>query len=329
MKKLYITIIVIVVVAAGLLFVKKRKSGRPHSPEHNAVTVERRDLELKVLCTGTIQPYTRVEVKSPVRGRIDRIEVEEGQRVRKGAVLAWISSDDRVALMDAARSDLRKAQGQKNGEEIEEARTAYEIADKAYKPISLSTSISGEIIKRSCEPGQNVSLENVLFVLSDRLVAGVEVDEADIGKIMTGQEATIVLDAFPDENVKAEVTKISREARVVSNVTVYDVMVNSDEVPAHWASGMTANVEFLIESRKGVLAVPRSAVKQRKGKEFVMVMTGKPTPRKIETGLSEGRMIEVVNGLEEGEEIVLVGGKKEMRKPNALRRGMWMMRKKK
>jgi macrolide-specific efflux system membrane fusion protein len=329
MKKLIIGIIAIAVVVVGLLFLKKSRGAKSHSPEHNVVTVERRDMELKVLCTGTIQPYTRVEVKSPVRGRIDRIEVEEGQRVRKGAVLAWISSDDRVALMDAARSDLKKAQARKNEEDIEESKAAYRIADKAYKPVSLSTSISGEIIKRSCEPGQNVSLENVLFVLSDRLVAGVEVDEADIGKIGLDQEAAIVLDAFPDEDVKAEVTKISREARVVSNVTVYDVMVNPDEVPSHWASGMTANVEFLIESRKDVLVIPRSAVKQRRGKEFVMVLSGKPTPREIETGLSEGRMIEVVSGLEEGEEIVLMGGKKEMHKPNALRRGMWMMRKRK
>lgn len=318
MKKLWIGIIAVVVLAAGALFVRKRRADNANQPQYEITRVERGDIEVKVLSTGTIQPYTRVEVSSPVSGRIDRVEVDEGDRVKDGDILAWISSEDRIALLDAARSALESAKRGRDKEALKEAQMAYEIATKAYKPVPLTNSISGEVIARSCEPGQNVSTQSVLFVISDRLVAGVEVDEADIGKIETGQEARIVLDAFPDEQVAARVTKISREGKLVSDVVFYDVMVEPLKVPSGWSSGMTANVEFLIQRREDALLIPRSAFREREGREFVLVSGDRPTPRRVETGISDGKMVEVVSGLEEGEEIMIVGEQDASKLRNAM-----------
>jgi macrolide-specific efflux system membrane fusion protein len=297
-------------------------------PSFETARVERQNIEVKVLSTGTIQPYTRVEVTSPVNGRIDRVEVDEGEMVREGDILAWISSEERAALLDAARSELEEAQERGDKETLEEVQRAYTIAERAYRPVLLSNSISGEVIKRSCEPGQNVSTQTVLFVISDRLVAGVEVDEADIGKIKTNQDARILLDAFPDERIEGRVTKVSREGRIVSNVVVYDVMVEPSAVPSYWSSGMTANVEFLTESKNDILAVPKSAVRERDGRNFVMVLAENPDPRPIETGITDGKVIEVARGLTEGETVILGEIEKSpVGNPGSdLRRQMRMMR---
>ncbi len=323
MKKVGIGILVVVVVAAGAFFLRRRRAENANRPQYETTLVERGDIEVKVLSTGTIQPYTRVEVGSSVSGRIDRVEVDEGDRVREGDILAWISSEDRIALLDAARSALESAKRGQDEEALKEAEMAYEIATKAYKPVPLTNSISGEVINRSCEPGQNVSTQSVLFVISDRLVASVEVDEADIGKIEPGQGARIVLDAFPDEQVTAKVTKISREARTVSDVVFYDVMADPVRVPPRWSSGMTANVEFLVERRENALLIPRSALRERDGRRFVLVHGDRPTPRGIETGISDGKMVEVRSGLEEGERIIVTseGGVLEQRSrgPSAMR----------
>ncbi len=323
MKKLWIGITAVVVIAAGAFVWRKIRNDNANQPQYELAVVERGNIEIKVLSTGTIQPYTRVEVGSPVSGRIDKVEVDEGDKIKEGDILAWISSEDRIALLDAARSALESARRGKDEEDLKEAEMAYEIANKAYKPVPLTNSISGEVIARSCEPGQNVSTQSVLFVISDRLVAGVEVDEADIGKIEPGQEARIVLDAFPDEQVTARVTKISREGRIVSDVVFYDVMVEPMRVPSRWSSGMTANVEFLAERRENALLIPRSAVRERRGEKFVLVSGDRPTPRAIETGISDGRVIEIVSGLDEGEQIIVMseGGVLEegRRGPSAMR----------
>ena len=307
MKKLLVGILFVAIVVAGYFYWQKRSGDNPGQPSYETVRVERGNIEIKVLSTGTIEPYTRVEVSSSVSGRIDRVEVDEGDIVKEGDILAWISSEDRIALLDAARSGLESAQKEKDPEAIKEAEMAYEIADRAYKPVPLTNSISGEVINRSCEPGQNVSTQSILFVISDRLVASVEVDEADIGKIKLRQDTWIVLDAFPDERLKGKVSKISREGRLISDVVVYDVMVDPLKVPRHWASGMTGNVEFVSARKDGILMIPKSAVKEREGKSFVMVLEGEPAPRKIETGISDGRVLEVTEGLKEGDTIILGG----------------------
>lgn len=307
MRKLFIGIIFLIIILAGFFYLRKRNNHNSSSPSYEVVRVEKGNIEVKVLSTGIIQPYTRVEVNASVSGRIDRVEVDEGNVVKKGDILAWISSEDRMALLDAARSALESAQKENDPEALKEAKMAYEIAEKAYKPVPLTNSISGEVINRSCEPGQNVSTQSILFVIADRLVASVEVDEVDIGKIDPGQDTWIMLDAFPDERLQGKVTKISREGRLISDVVIYDVMVDPLKVPRHWASGMTANVEFVAERKDSILVIPKGAVKRREGRSFVMVLEDQPIPRKIETGITDGRVIEVTEGLEEGEKIILGG----------------------
>ncbi len=307
MKKLWIGIIVVIVVVVGFFFFRKRITAKSNQSQSTIVEVKRGDIEVKVLSTGTIQPYTRVEVRSPVNGRIDEIEADEGDIVKNGDILAWISSEDRIALIDAARSALESAQKSKDETAIKEAKTAYEIAEKAYKPVPLTNSISGEVINRSGEPGQNVTTQTVLFVISDRLVASVQVDEADIGKITVGQEAKIVLDAFPNEPVQAKVTKISREAIVVSDVVVYEVMVEPLKVPTRWASGMTANVEFYVVRKPNVLVLPKGVIRERDGRKIALVLASdQAEPRKVETGATDGKMVEVISGLQEGDKVIQI-----------------------
>jgi macrolide-specific efflux system membrane fusion protein len=308
MKKLLVGIVFVAIVVAGYLYWQKRDGDAPGQVSYETVRVERGSIEIKVLSTGTIEPYTRVEVSPSVSGRIDKVLVDEGDIVKEGDILAWISSEDRISLLDAARSGLESAQEQNDPEALKEAEAAYEIADKAYKPVPLTNSISGEVIDRSCEPGQNVSTASVLFVIADRLVASVAVDEADIGKIKLGQETIIELDAFPDERLKGKVTKISREGELVSDVVEYEVMVEPVKVPRQWASGMTANVEFVVEKKDSILVIPKSAVKEIRGMSSVMLLADNPMPREIKTGITDGKSIEVTKGLMEGDNIVITDG---------------------
>ncbi|MCX7785512.1 MAG: efflux RND transporter periplasmic adaptor subunit [candidate division WOR-3 bacterium] len=311
MKKVLISIVIIVgviIIVGGFFILRSSYVKKSQTPKLTTFEVTKGNIEVKVMATGTIRPYTRVEVKSPVSGRVEEILVDEGAKVKPGDILAWISSEDRIALLDAARAVLESAQKSHDSSQIRSAQKSYEIAEKAYKPVPLTNSIAGEVISRSCEPGQNVNTQTTLFVISDRLVASVTVDEADIGKIELGQKAQITLDAFPNEPVSAKVTKIAREGTIVSDVVVYNVLVEPEKVPAKWASGMTANVEFFVVKKDNVLLIPKSAIKERNGNQIVQVFaSNKPEPRKIIAGVTDGKMVEVVEGLSEGDKI-LIGG---------------------
>lgn len=325
MKRARILIIAAIAILVTVFLIRKIRHDNSLQAGYETAVVERGDIEIKVLSTGTIQPYTRVEVNSSVNGRIDKVLVEEGETVEEGDVLAWISSEERTTLLNAARSKLLSAQSEGDKEAIADAQKAYEIAERAYKPVPLTNSMSGEVIARSCEPGQNVTTQNTLFVISDRLVANVEVDEVDVGKIKAGQSATITLDAFPDESVESKVAKISREGRLESDVVAYDVLVEPLSVPSVWSSGMTANVEFFIEKSQNTLLIPSGAVKEQQGRKFVIVLEERPVPRPVETGLSDGRRVEILSGLGQGENVVLTSLEDVAQGRNSMRPPMPMM----
>lgn len=291
MKK-WIVIALLLALAGGGYW--KWKSSAKKAPAMREVTVSRGDLEINVLNTGEVKPRNRLEIKPPIAGRAEKILVSEGQRVKKGQVLAWMSSTERAALLDAAR-----AQG------------ADELAhwEQLYKPAPLVAPLDGVIIARNVEPGQTLTSGDAVLVMSDQLIVKAQVDETDVGQIRRGQGTRIVLDAYPRAPMDGVVEHIAYEAKLVNNVTIYDVDVRPLRPPDFLRSGMTANVTFLIDRKDDILLVPAEAVRGAGEESSVQIPSAEknkpPVKKQIATGLSDGRKTEVVSGLSEGE-VVLV-----------------------
>jgi multidrug efflux pump subunit AcrA (membrane-fusion protein) len=68
---------------------------------------------------------------------------------------------------------------------------------------------------------------------------------------------------------------------------------------------MTVDAEFILARRTGVLLVPQEAVRGGQSKAVFTVEGGELKPRVVETGLSDGRFVEIVRGLREGETVYL------------------------
>lgn len=280
---------VLVMIAGGLYYYY----ARPPAASWREARVTRGDIEVTVVSTGVVRPQNRLEIKPPIPGRMDQVLVQEGQDVRKGDILAWMSSTERAALMDAARA--RGPEELKRWEEM-------------YRATPVLAPIHGTIIARNVEPGQTVTAQDAVLVMSDRLTVKAQVDETDIAQIRLGQKAVIVLDAYADKPIAASVAAIAYDAKTVSNVTTYEIDVVPQKVQPFLRSGMTANVTFSVATRREIPLLPSAAVRQRDGRAYVLVPTSEekaPREKTIEIGLSDGKRTEVVSGLEEGA-VVLV-----------------------
>ncbi|MDP8235452.1 MAG: efflux RND transporter periplasmic adaptor subunit [Candidatus Erginobacter occultus] len=254
-------------------------------PVYREISPEREDLKITISTTGVVEPQNRLEVKPPIAGRMEEIMVREGDRVEAGSILAVISSTDRASLLDAAR--FRDQETLRYWEEV-------------YRPSPLIAPIAGEVIVRAVEPGQTVTANDVVLVISDRLIVKAQVDETDIGKVKEGQEAVISLDAYPETKVPSTVDHIAFESQVVSNVTIYEVDILPAAVPEVFRSGMTANVEIVREIKRNVLTLPLEAVEQSREGDFVLAaVDGNRPPRRIpvRTGITTGGRVEIVSGL--------------------------------
>ncbi|MFZ3231486.1 MAG: HlyD family efflux transporter periplasmic adaptor subunit [Pseudobdellovibrio sp.] len=282
--------LLVVVLASGLIW---NISSKPKT-FYKEYVVARGDLQIKILTTGTVQPENRLEIKAPIAGRIDTVLATEGNRVKKGQILAWMSSTDRAALLDAARA--------RGPEEV----TRWE---EIYKAMPIIAPLPGTIILRNIEPGQTITANDAIFAMSDRLTVKAQVDETDISKIKLHQKAELLLDAYPDQSISAVVDQIAFEAKTVNNVTTYVVDVLPAKVPDFLRSGMTANVRFEQQSRDNVLLVSADALIVSDGKTKVLVKgegSNKPEEKEIQIGLSDGKRTEVISGLNENDVVVRV-----------------------
>jgi len=297
-------------VVAGVLILARACSscGSVKEPLQVVRTVRcsRGDLAVTVTSTGTVKPYNRVEIKAPIAGRIEEVLVQEGETVKQGQILARMSSVERAALLDAAR-----AQGD----------VAVKRWEEAYKAAPLLAPLDGMIIVRSVEPGQTVTTTDPVVVLSDRLIVEALVDETDLAMITLGQRTEIQLDAYPQEVFAGKVDHITFESKLENNVNVYAIDVLPEKIPESFRSGMTANVTFIVNEKKGVLLVPAEAVvawpktfPKPKGAEFAVYekrFSGKLVPLAVRIGASDGRMTEITEGLKEGTPIVVVRKKEK------------------
>ncbi len=252
--------------------------------------VERGTIKTTILTTGTVEPQNRLEIKPPIAGRVEEVLVNEGDNVKRGDLLAWMSSSERAALLDAARA---------------RSDAEYKKWQKYYNPTPIYAPIDGMVILRDVEPGQTFTAQDAVFVLSDKLAIKAQVDETDLGEVKLNQKASVTLDAYSKVKIPSHVAHIAYEATTVNNVTTYIVDVIPDETPDFVRSGMTANVSFEVSEKTGVLTIPQSAVKYDAGKPYVLV-PGKDKPRKVNivTGESDNAKIELISGLNEGDEFL-------------------------
>ncbi|MDD5552530.1 MAG: efflux RND transporter periplasmic adaptor subunit [Candidatus Omnitrophica bacterium] len=291
-KRGFFIIIVFTLIVAA--FLAARMKGRTRPAE---IIEEIRpavgNIETFVSTTGTVLPKNRLEVKPPVAGRIESIEVKEGEKIKAGSTLAWMSSTERAALLDSARGQ---------GED------ALKYWKEVYKAIPLLSPIDGEVIVATTQPGQTVTTTDPVIVLSDRLIVRAQVDETDIGKIKEGQNAFVTRDAYPDTKIKAVVEHIYYESKTVSNVTVYQADLLPEEVPYFFRSGMNASIDFIEKSKEGILTIPKEAVRQEKEESYVLLKqegSGEPVMTRVILGASDDKNVEIISGIGAADTIII------------------------
>jgi len=287
MKKKYWIIAILAAVAAGAgwYFI-----GRETPPVFTEMKVESEPFLLNAAQSGTIQPENKISVNAPIAGRIDRILLLEGDKVKRGQIIAWMSSTDRAALLDSASS-----QG---------AAALKEMID-VYKPTPIISPMSGVIISRNVVVGQTVTSATVLFELSDRLIVMADVDETDLGKIRVGQKASIKVDSFPENMLRAKVVRIAHQSVVKNSVNVYPVLLDPEKIPPEFRAGLTASVYFELQNLESALVLPTWVAEGKENFEGSLRVKSEQEPRKVKFGASNGQKIVVLEGLREGE-VVLV-----------------------
>lgn len=220
-------------------------------------------------------------------------------------------------------AQLRAAEAQ-----VAQAKAALNSAEINLRYTRIVSPVNGMVISRNVDVGQTVAASfqtPTLFTIAEDLKLmqiDTSVDEADIGKVRTGQDVEFTVDSYPEATFKGRVSEVRNAPTTVQNVVTYDVVVKVNNPDLILKPGMTANVTITTAIKNGVLRVPNSALRFKlPGKERenpgtkggapaatgVWVLEGgKPRRAAFTPGISDGNYTEVAAGdIREGMEVIV------------------------
>jgi len=198
-----------------------------------------------------------------------KVGVEDGQRtLTRSAELRkreFISQSE----LDAAQTSYDAAVGQL---EVNKAQVAQAQAGLNQTSVDLANTVirspvDGIVVSRNVDVGQTVAASlqaPVLFLIANdlsKMQVDSNVNEGDVGNVWVDQEVNFTVDAYPTRRFQGTVLQVRNAPIMVQNVVTYDAVVGVDNKALLLKPGMTANLEFLVNKKSGVLRIPNAALR--------------------------------------------------------------------
>jgi HlyD family secretion protein len=177
-------------------------------------------------------------------------------------VLSQMEFDSATAELERAKADLASADAA-----VSQARATLEVCQTDLTKAEVRSPINGIVLTRSIEPGQTVAASfstPVLFTIAEdltRMELHVDVDEADIGRIRDGQDATFTVDAYPDSVFNAKIIQTRYAAKTTNGVVTYETVLKVDNNDLSLRPGMTATADIIVTKIDNAVLIPNAALR--------------------------------------------------------------------
>ena len=327
-------------IATGKERASRALAGRTVTVE--AAAVGRRDLAPVFTFSANLEAVWSTEVSTKADGRIDKLFVEEGDRVTAGMVLARLDMNELAAQVMQAEGQVLQAkatleqnelnfqrmdalykQNAVSAHTLDSARTQRDLALGGVRAAqgnlillktrldnaNILSPLNGVVIRRHVQAGAFSKAGAAIFTVADvsTLLAKAVVGEAQIAELTLGKSVNVKVDALKGQEFKGRVTRLSPAASVPTRTFTAEVSIPNpgEQIKV----GMFANADIVGQERKNVLAVPESALVMREDQKtvFVVAEENRVVQKVLKLGDAAGGYVEVLSGVKEGERIIVAG----------------------
>jgi membrane fusion protein (multidrug efflux system) len=289
--------------------------------------VRRGDMAAYVQTHARLEAERQVGVLARTTGLVEELEVEEGDPVRAGQVLARLDKEELQLRVQETQVGLRQVSASYERtkvlherrmvsevefetvrHQLEDAQVALEQAQLNLAYADIQAPIDGVVMQRLIELGDLVRPNQELFAVADLepLLARIHVPEKRMHQIRQGQEARLLLESLPEEIFRGKIRMISPGVDPQSGTVKVTLEIPTDR--GRLKPGMFASVHIITEVHPQTLIIPKKALIIETDEDDVFVVEeGKAKRVRLELGFTEGDQVEVVAGLKEGDEVITVG----------------------
>ncbi len=294
----------------------------------NAYKIKRQTISETLSLSGSVDALEKANLRFQTSGYLSWVGVKEGDTVKKYQTLASL---DQQQLQKTLQKDLNdylttrwkfeQTKDDNNGiittniqRLLDESQFGLnksvldvEIQSLAIKYANLWTPIDGIVTYiNTPNAGINITPAQAEFdvVNPQTIYFLATADQTDVVNLRPNMSGTIVLDAYPDEEIKGTIKDISFTPKTDETGTVYAVKIyfSNGNNNYKYRLGMTGDVDFITRQKKNVLAVPTSNIQAENGKKYVWKAV-KDKEEKIypQLGQEIGDYTEVLSGLKVGD----------------------------
>lgn len=329
--------VVLIVVSAGI-FLSQRAQAQKTAAAITTGTATKQNFSKTLSSSGKTKADKSVELKFQTSGKLTWVGVKEGDHVNAYQAIASLDSREVQKNLEKALRDYSNERNdfeqtwrvtydgkkpndafndtvkrilEKNQWDLEKAVLDVELKHLALEFSTLITPISG-IVTHIDTPvaGVNITPATSVFALADpkSLIFEANVDETDVGSLVLGQKAAILLDAFPEATYSGTITYISYTSQQSSGgATVFPVKVSFDQ-PENLRIGLNGDITIVTDRKDDALTVPTESIREEKGQTYVYKkVKGAYEKTKVSTGAKNEDDIIVTEGLIEGDVVVTKG----------------------
>lgn len=200
------------------------------------------------------------------QARADRAHTERQRRRTRQLFERGIETQENLEAIESGKA-VADAVVRSAAAQLELQRASEKVARTTRREAVIRSPIDGIVISRAVEPGQTVVATfqtPVLFEIAEDLSAMnviAAIDEADVGEVRAGQNATFTVDAYPHRTFEATVTELRSAAKVIQNVVTYEAVLEVKHSDVMLRPGMTASAKIETASEQDVLRVPNAALR--------------------------------------------------------------------
>ncbi len=293
--------------------------------EFDRLTMHEFDKSMRFL--GTFEPNKQNVIGSDVAGKLVQLFITEGDMVKQGQVIAKIddellqlqlqnaqvnlenqkSDEARYAVL-AKDNAIPAVQLEKTKLSVRSAEIQVKQAQKQVKSSTITAPYSGVISKKMVDLGSVIGPGSPLVEITDisTLKLTISVPERDILKFKKGQDVLVTSDIHEGKEFKGKVSSIGVTADKAHNFKIQVTVNNTSQDPL--LAGMYGSVSLNNSQSTKALSVPRSAlIGSSKNPQVYCIVNGKAELRSFTAGTSDGKYIEVVQGLSTSDKIITKG----------------------
>jgi HlyD family secretion protein len=229
------------------------------------------------------------------------VAAAEATLAQKQAALATL-------MLPATASNIATAQ-----QDVATAQTSLLTAQETFAKTVLKAPFSGTVASVTAQPNDQVSVGTEALSLYDEsgMYVNLQVNESDIQKIKTGEDASITIDALPNEAFTGTVKSVSNVSQTSQSVVTYEVDVDFNPRGLPVKTGMNATANLIVESHNNVIQVPTRAITSKGQNKTVTVLAGDnqqtPVTIGVTTGASNTTYTEITGCTDTGNQCLRAG----------------------